>query len=286
MMKELSPAFGFGGGSRQGAELSAKLESIAMAAVRKRFSPEFVNRIDAVVTYQPLDSESLSAILDQHIAQLQQHVNTRLGARCFTIEVPRESRAFLIEKGTSVEYGARELKRTVHRHLTQPLATLVASGQIDPGARVRVEVAPEQDRLVIRTVEAGPAPGPKHPTILIVDDNASLLDFLQDVMSKAQWQIVTAGSAEQALAAIKGLSVDAALLDFLLPGVNGVGLGVQLKQRNPRTQVVIMSGEALPPEAESISDELGFPIIRKPFVTNDVIALIRARLGAANAASG
>lgn len=286
MMKELSPAFGFGGGSRQGAELSAKLESIAMAAVRKRFSPEFVNRIDAVVTYQPLDSESLSVILDQHITQLQQHVNTRLGARCFTIEVPEESRAFLLGKGTSVEYGARELKRTVHRHLTQPLATLVASGQIEAGARVRVEVAPEEDRLVMRTVEAGPRPGPRHPTILIVDDNPSLLDFLQDFMSKAQWEIVTAGSAEQALAAVKGRAVDAALLDFLLPGVNGVGLGVQLKQRNPKTQVIIMSGEALPPEAETISDELGFPIIRKPFVTNDVIALIRARLGAANAATG
>lgn len=286
MMKELSPGFGFGGGSRQGAELSAKLESIAMAAVRKRFSPEFVNRIDAVVTYQPLDSESLSTILDQHITQLQQHVNTRLGARCFTIEVPEESRAFLLDRGTSAEYGARELKRTVHRHLTQPLATLVASGQIEPGARVRVEVAPEADRLVMRTVEVPPATGPQQPTILVVDDNPSLLEFLQDFMSKAQWKIVTAGSAEQALALVKGREVDAALLDFLLPGMDGVGLGVQLKQRNPKTQVIIMSGESLPPEAESISDELGFPIIRKPFVTNEVIALIRSRLGAANTAAG
>src|SRR5438270_1401365 len=74
MMKEINPDIGFQSSSaRSRAELSNRLERIALSAVRKRFSPEFINRIDAVVTYQPLDAESLATILDQHLEQLQTH---------------------------------------------------------------------------------------------------------------------------------------------------------------------------------------------------------------------
>src|SRR6267154_2478432 len=77
MMREINPEFGFQsvkGNVRT--DLSSKLENIALVAVRKRFSPEFVNRIDCIITYRPLTSESLSAILDKHITDLQVHVNT------------------------------------------------------------------------------------------------------------------------------------------------------------------------------------------------------------------
>jgi len=122
-----------------------------MTAVRKKFSPEFMNRIDCVITYQPLAGDSLSAILDHQINELQRHVTARLGARGFSIEVPAETRDYLITMGTSAEYGARELNRTIHRQLTQPLATLVATGQIDPGSRVVVEVGDDGGSLVLRT---------------------------------------------------------------------------------------------------------------------------------------
>src|SRR5215831_11569213 len=107
MMKEINPDFGFqsaGSKDRPAADLTNKLQAIALVAVRKRFSPEFVNRIDCVITYQPLTPESLAAILDHQIEDLQDHVNTRLGSRCFGIEVPFESRQFLLKKGTSAEY--------------------------------------------------------------------------------------------------------------------------------------------------------------------------------------
>src|SRR5664280_665959 len=155
MMREINPEFGFQsvrGGDRP--DLTGKLQSIGLVAVRKRFSPEFVNRIDCIITYQPLTAESLSAILDQQIRDLQNHVNTRLGNRSFTLEVPFEARQFLLRKGTSPEYGARELNRTIHRHLTQPLATLVATGQVSAGARVRVDVAEDGEKLNIRSVDA------------------------------------------------------------------------------------------------------------------------------------
>src|ERR1051325_6841542 len=182
MMKEINPDFGFqsaGNKERPATDLTNKLQAIALVAVRKRFSPEFVNRIDCVITYQPLTAESLAAILDHQIDDLQNHVNTRLGNRCFNIEVPFESRQFLLKKGTSPEYGARELNRTIHRHLTQPLATLVATGQVNPGARVRVDVTADAETLHIHAADAREVEAPAHPTVLIVDDNRDLLHFLE-----------------------------------------------------------------------------------------------------------
>ena len=160
--------------------------------MRKRFSPEFVNRIDCIITYQPLTAESLSTILDQHIVDLQNHVNTRLGNRSFTLDVPFEARQFLLKKGTSAEYGARELNRTIHRFLTQPLATMVATNQISPGALVRAEVA-DDGKLKMRAQE-GDALAPAHPTVLLVDDNRDLLHFLERLMADAGWTLLTAES--------------------------------------------------------------------------------------------
>ncbi len=151
MMKEVQPDFGFEAGVPHPEDrVERKLERIGLQAVRRRFPPEFVNRIDRVITYQPLDDSALTKILDQHIAEFQHHVNMRLGPRCFDIEVPPETRRFLLRKGTSAEYGARELKRTLHRHLTQPLAALVAGGEIQPGSSVRLEISQDEDDVFIR----------------------------------------------------------------------------------------------------------------------------------------
>ncbi len=284
-MKELHPEFGFQAAvAGERPDLFNKLESIALGSVRKKFSPEFVNRIDAVITYQPLDHESLATILDQQISELQRHVNTRLGDRYFNIEVPFESRQFLLRKGTSPEYGARELKRTIHRHLTQPLATMVAAGKIDPGARVRVEVAEDKENLVIRTVDHGAVRAPQHPTVLLVDDNRDLLRFLERLMAQAGWRLLTAESAATAEDLIAQQAPNAALLDYLLPDGNGVELGVLLQRKTPKVQVIIMTGAQLSPEEEAICQEYDFPILRKPFLANDILNLIRARLFRSSAA--
>jgi ATP-dependent Clp protease ATP-binding subunit ClpA len=151
MMRELRPVFGFEAGvSRERSSVDRKLANIGMEAVKRKFSPEFVNRIDHVITYRPLDNDSLSRILDRHVSDFQRHVNSRLGPDGFSIEVPSETRRFLLRKGTSAEYGARELKRTLHRHLTQPLAALVAGGRIEPGSSVRIEIDEDEDDVFIR----------------------------------------------------------------------------------------------------------------------------------------
>ena len=150
MQKEINPDFGFESAlppAKRGSE--AKLKSIGMHEVRRRFSPEFVNRIDAVIAYRPLDAESLAAILDQQIAILRRHIKNRLEERAFELEVGAEARALLLRLGTSSEFGARELKRTILRQVTQRLAAMVEVGGIAPGSVVRAEVAPDGERILL-----------------------------------------------------------------------------------------------------------------------------------------
>ena len=150
MRHQLRPDFGFESVLPHSAQHAGKLESIGMAAVRRNFSPEFINRIDSVVTFQPLSPDALMEILDQQIAALEDQMHRRMGERSFHLEVPARTRKFLLERGTSSEYGARELKRTLQRLLIQPLAALVSAGEIRPGGRVRAELAPRRDRLAFR----------------------------------------------------------------------------------------------------------------------------------------
>jgi ATP-dependent Clp protease ATP-binding subunit ClpA len=148
IQEEMGPGLGFRAGDRETSE--SRLENITMRAARRNFSPEFMNRIDAAITYQPLSVESLESILDLQITDLQTHIRTRLGLRAFTLSVPAEMKRFLLQRGVSSEYGAREIRRAVQRYLTQPLAALVADGRIRPGCRVRAAWNEEDDRLEVR----------------------------------------------------------------------------------------------------------------------------------------
>lgn len=142
MQKELTPTMGFGAMAskeEKGPGLK-RLESIGVAAAKKKFSPEFMNRIDAVIAYQPLDDKAIQKILDLQIERIQHHVDMRLGARSFELDVSAKLRKFLIDRGVSLEYGARELKRTIQRFVLQPLATVINSGQIPPGSLVEVDL--------------------------------------------------------------------------------------------------------------------------------------------------
>jgi ATP-dependent Clp protease ATP-binding subunit ClpA len=138
MMKEFSPAFGFSADPNR-APATGRLENITMAAVRRSFAPEFVNRIDSSITYQPLSTETLAAILGQQLSELQTHIETRLGSRGFRLVVSEKGRDYLLKEGASAEYGARELKRAVHQKLTQPLAEMVVQGRVKAGGAVRVD---------------------------------------------------------------------------------------------------------------------------------------------------
>jgi CheY-like chemotaxis protein len=282
MIKELKPQFGFRTSTNpEQSALVGRLETVALAAVRKMYSPEFVNRIDAVITYQPLDAESFSTILDHQIMELQNHVNTRLGDRCFNILVPEDSRQFLLEKGTSMEFGARELKRTLHKYLTQPLASLVIEAKVEPGSTVRAELSEDKQNLMLRVdpQEAQPSPATRPTTILIVDDNKTLMRLLSYYLnSRSSWKVVTATSVQEANQVVKNLTPDIALLDYLLPDGNGVRLGVHLMLRSAAIKVIIMTGLVMPTEELEACKEYGFPILEKPFLAEQILQVVKDRL--------
>lgn len=151
MMKELGLGYGFGrsgpDSEAQVADRSRKLAAITDNAVRKNFAPEFINRLDSTVTYEPLSKEALEQILDLQLAKLDAHIRSRLGIRSFTIEVRPEARAYLLERGVSTAFGARELKRTIHRKVLQPLANFILAGRIRPASHVRISLSEAGDTL-------------------------------------------------------------------------------------------------------------------------------------------
>jgi ATP-dependent Clp protease ATP-binding subunit ClpA len=280
MMKELQPELGFRPpAAGQSTDLTKKLEAIALNSVRRMYSPEFVNRIDVVVTYQPLDSEALALILDQQIADLQQHVNGRLADKCFNIEISDESRAFLLAKGTSPEYGARELKRAIHKYLTQPLATLVIDSKIQPRSTVAVILADSKEGL---TFETGPrerlAVAPAH-TVLIVDDNRDFLRLLSlELTAATRWNVSTAQSVAEAETISSSHAIDFALLDLLLPDGNGIDFGAKLMQQQPEIHVAIMTGGELSRVEGDECRKCLFDVVNKPFLPQQIIDLVRQRI--------
>jgi ATP-dependent Clp protease ATP-binding subunit ClpA len=128
----------------------AKIQSIGMSAVRQKFSPEFVNRIDSVITYKPLDREACEQILEQIFAAFTRLIATRLGVRAFRLTCTTAGRNLLLEQGTSIEYGARELKRTVQRNFIQPVAALVSQERIAPGATVMLDAKNGEFNIFVR----------------------------------------------------------------------------------------------------------------------------------------
>jgi ATP-dependent Clp protease ATP-binding subunit ClpA len=128
----------------------SKLSSIGMSAVRQKFSPEFVNRIDSVITYKPLDRDACELILDQIFANFARLIHGRLGMRSFRLQCTAAGRNLLLDTGISVEYGARELKRTVQRNFIQPVAALVSNGQVPPGSAVILDAKGGEFTILLR----------------------------------------------------------------------------------------------------------------------------------------
>jgi ATP-dependent Clp protease ATP-binding subunit ClpA len=204
MVSELQPGLGFETQVRRPrADLSAHLERVGLRAVQRHFSPEFVNRIDAVITYRPLGNESLVAILEQHVVELQRHVQGRFGNRSFDIEVAPAARFFMLEKGTSMEYGARELRRIIHLHLTQPLAAMVANGEVRPGAQVTVDLHEDGAHLTLLAVGGAPLSTTPPSTVLAIDDNDAVLGWLNRVLSDEGHRVLLGSTVEDAQRHVK-----------------------------------------------------------------------------------
>jgi ATP-dependent Clp protease ATP-binding subunit ClpB len=128
------------------ADLDQKVERTAVEAARRKFSPEFMNRLDKVVVFHPLQRTQLEQVLDIELGQVQQRVlETAKGQ--FFFRVTDGGRDFLLQEGTDQRYGARHLKRAIERHVVYPLANLLATQQVHLGDLVCIDWNKEQDRL-------------------------------------------------------------------------------------------------------------------------------------------
>jgi len=126
-----SPAQEDDGGFRGGRD--AKISQIGAAAARRKFTPEFINRLDRILVFKPLGNEELRKILDIELDVVQQRLHVSAGSTYFEVSLTASAREFLLTAGTDSRYGARHLKRAIERLLVQPLSNLMASGQIRRG---------------------------------------------------------------------------------------------------------------------------------------------------------
>jgi ATP-dependent Clp protease ATP-binding subunit ClpB len=119
-------------------EIHLKVERTAVEAARRKFSPEFMNRIDKLVVFRPLKRDELQSVLDIELGMVQKRVlDTATGK--FLFRVTDAGRDFLLREGTDQRYGARHLKRAIERFLVYPLANLLATQQVRVGDLVRVD---------------------------------------------------------------------------------------------------------------------------------------------------
>jgi ATP-dependent Clp protease ATP-binding subunit ClpA len=133
-------------GDKPDAGLDQKVERTAVEAARRKFSPEFMNRLDKVVVFHPLRREQLEEVLDIELGQVQQRVlETAKGQ--FLFRVTSAGRDFLLQEGTDQRYGARHLKRAIERHVVYPLANLLATEQVHLGDLVCIDWDREHSQL-------------------------------------------------------------------------------------------------------------------------------------------
>ena len=133
-------------GDKSAENLDEKVQRTAVEAARRKFSPEFMNRLDKIVVFHPLHRKQLEQVLDIELAMVQQRVlETAKGQ--FLFRVTTNARDFLLQEGTDQRYGARHLKRSIERHVVYPMANLLATDQVRLGDMICVDWEPSGDHL-------------------------------------------------------------------------------------------------------------------------------------------
>jgi ATP-dependent Clp protease ATP-binding subunit ClpB len=150
-------------------EVDQKIYRTALEAARRKFSPEFMNRIDKVVVFRSLRDAQLRQILDIELNAVQERITKGSGEK-FIFKCSDAAKEFLLDEGIDFKYGARHLKRAIERFLVFPLSNLVATGQVGLGDLLVVDYSPEIGKLVF-SKEAGGA--------LVLDAEGSLSDPIQ-----------------------------------------------------------------------------------------------------------
>src|SRR6267142_5079905 len=121
---------------------SDKIARAGVEAARRKFTPEFMNRIDKVVVFKPLGQAGLRKILGLELNIVQQRILNSSTATPFVFSLTEAAKDWLLHEGTDMKYGARHLKRAIDRALVEPLSNLIATGQVRGGDSIRVDFNP------------------------------------------------------------------------------------------------------------------------------------------------
>ncbi|MEJ7623909.1 MAG: AAA family ATPase [Pyrinomonadaceae bacterium] len=132
--------------ARQENEIDTKIYRTALEAAKRKFSPEFMNRIDKVVVFRSLKEHHLRLILNIELTSVQDRITESAGTK-FVFECTHEAKEYLLSEGIDLKYGARHLKRAVERFLVYALSNLVATQQVETGDYVLVDFDAEREAL-------------------------------------------------------------------------------------------------------------------------------------------
>jgi ATP-dependent Clp protease ATP-binding subunit ClpB len=177
-------------------KLDQKIERAGVEAARRKFSPEFMNRIDKVVVFQSLKDHHLREILDLELQAVQDRIIGSAQTK-FLFECSQQAKELLLNEGLDPRYGARHLKRAIERLLVYPLSNLVATKQVRFGDLLAVDLDSDTGTLIFRKgIDVG-LPS-NHPSGLSdsaepVDDRPGVDSSIPEFISPAPWGFQNAG---------------------------------------------------------------------------------------------
>ena len=147
-LKDFGRGIGFGAQSGSGLALNEQdkehARSIVQKALSKQFSPEFLNRLDEIITFDQLDLEAIKLIIDIELKGLFK----RISDMGYTIELSDEAKEFVATKGYDVQFGARPLKRAIQTYIEDGVCERIVNGEIESGAVIHITKAPDKEELV------------------------------------------------------------------------------------------------------------------------------------------
>ncbi|MGH9398144.1 MAG: AAA family ATPase [Terriglobia bacterium] len=148
MAKLVEGGLGFTGTSHESdSELDQKIYRTASEAARRKFSPEFMNRLDRVIVFRSLQARHMEEILDIELDRVQERIMQSAADKPFIFRCTQAAREFLLTEGTDPKFGARHLKRAIERHLVVPISSLLATAQIRLGDVVTIDLNAAASKL-------------------------------------------------------------------------------------------------------------------------------------------
>ena len=147
-LKDFGRGIGFSATGATGLALNEQdkehARQIVQKALSKQFSPEFLNRLDEIITFDQLDLSAIKRIIDIELTSLFRRIND-MG---YTVELSDEAKEFVATKGYDVQFGARPLKRAIQNYIEDGLCERIVNGEIEPGALIRITKAPDKEELL------------------------------------------------------------------------------------------------------------------------------------------